>query len=196
MRGTRRLAGQPRSTGLPITPPIVPVIPVAPIVPIWPTPPAPRTPAPIVPPISPGEVQITVTRMRRLALCFRYLGNRLANGREAFGNPGPACRRGLLPGAVIGSRAQRHSTEKERDSSRSSGNDSGQGPTIFLPQRHQIPLRRLPAIADRSIAKRGQQGQLYPTLPRRTLSTEATSDPSPFWHPRSPRAAKRNRSSR
>src|SRR5438132_6829856 len=169
MRGTRRLAGQTPSTGLPITPPVIPIVPVAPIVPIGPTPPSPRTPAPIVPPVSPSEVEITVARMRRLALCLGEIGDRLADGGEAVGDPGWARRRGLQSARMIGRGARRHCTEQERDAGRSGGNDPGQDPMIFLPQRHQIPLHRSPAIADRSIAKRDRRGQIYPTLLRRNV---------------------------
>jgi hypothetical protein len=144
MRGTRRLAGQSPSTGLPITPPVIPIVPIVPIVPVGPTPPSPRTPAPIVPPISPGEMEIAVTRMRRLAFCFSDLGEGLANGREPFGDPRPARRRRLHAGGMICGRARRHCAEKERDTSRSGGNNPGQDPTVFLPQRHEIPLHRRP----------------------------------------------------
>src|SRR6266436_5587598 len=143
MRGTRQLAGQPPSIGLPITPPVIPIVPIAPIVPIGPSP-AGSPPPPIVPPVAPGEMQVALTRMRRLAFCFGYLGDGLANRREPFGNPGPARRRRLQSGRMIGGGARRHCAEKERDTSRSGGNDPGQDPTVFLPQRHEIPLHRRP----------------------------------------------------
>jgi hypothetical protein len=44
------------------------------------------SPSSIIPPVSPSNAEITVTRIRRLAQCFGCLGDRPANGREAFGN--------------------------------------------------------------------------------------------------------------
>src|SRR5215469_2031355 len=130
MRGTKRLAGKPPSTNLPITPPVLPIVPVAPIVPIGPTPPSPRTPSPIVPPVSPGEMEITVARMRPPILRLGKIGDRLADGGEALGDPSWGLCGGLPPGWMMGGGARRRCTQQERDAS-PGGNDPGQDPTIF-----------------------------------------------------------------
>jgi len=146
MRGTRRLAGQPPSTGLPITPPIVPIGPIGPIVPIGPAPASPgSTPSPIVPPVAPGEMRVAVTRMRRLALCFGCLGDRLADSCEPFRDTGLARRRRLQSGRMICATARHRCTEQERHPSHSSRDDRGQDPTVFLPQRQQISLHDYPS---------------------------------------------------
>src|ERR1700680_5140626 len=87
IRGTRRFAGCPRLTSLPITPPIVPIVPVAPIVPVGPTPPTPRaTPAlaPVVPPVSPSEVQIAVGRFGLLARGVGYRRHRRTDSGQSL----------------------------------------------------------------------------------------------------------------
>jgi hypothetical protein len=109
-------------------------------------------------------MEIAVTRMRRLALCFGYRGDGLANGRESFGNPGPARRRRLQSGEMIGGGARRHCAEKERDTSRSGGNDPGQDPTVFLPQRHEIPLHRRPRDRRWVYSKAWSAGSNLPDL--------------------------------
>src|SRR5437016_4454594 len=127
MQGTRRLAGQPPATGLPITPPIVPIG--------------------LAPP-SPGSPHLQLfhrppqARRRSLLLGFvaspcasAGLGDRPANGREAFGNQARPAAEGRLSGGIIGSRAQRQCTEQKRDSSRSGGNNPEQDPTVLLPQQ-------------------------------------------------------------
>jgi len=93
------------------------------------------SPSSIIPPVSPSKAEITVTRIRRLALCFGCLGDRPANGREAFGNQARPAAEGRLSGGIIGSRAQRQCTEQKRDSSRSGGNNPEQDPTVLLPQQ-------------------------------------------------------------
>src|SRR6516165_1580295 len=70
---------------LPITPPVVPRVPIAPIVPVRPSPAA-GTPCPVAPPVAPGEAEVAATRIHRLVRPLGYVGDRLANGGEPFGD--------------------------------------------------------------------------------------------------------------
>src|SRR5271156_2842435 len=87
--GTRRLAGCPRQTDLPITPKVVPIVPVMPVVPIGPAIAiaiaTPRTVAPASsPPISPGKPALRVVRLGGHAVGFSHGGDGFADGGQPF----------------------------------------------------------------------------------------------------------------
>src|SRR5215469_9854603 len=91
IRGTTRLAICSWAVRSPITPPIMPVVPVPPIVPVRPAPPPRAIPAPIVPPISPSELLISV---------FQFLGADLlpGHGRGGLADRGQSLRDPILAG--------------------------------------------------------------------------------------------------